>query len=126
MAKKEEQEKVHDETLELEVGLTMIDFKKPARRLLDVLEEIAPQGERVKTDDLIGKEITLHSIRTFQGENGPAAFCLVTDEGGALYNTIIGGKIVYPKLLAVQGQLPVSFKLVKKEGGRYGRYWDVE
>ena len=109
-----------------ELGITRIDLKKVPRSLSAILDEIAPQGEKVKVADIAGSEITVHSVRPFRGAYGPAAFVIFTDENGVLFNTIIGQKIVLAKLLAAIPYLPVTMVIEKKEGGAFGEYYDAQ
>jgi len=109
-----------------EIGVTRIDLKAVPRKIGEVLEEIAPTGERVKAADVVGEEITIHSIRPFVGEYGPAAFVVCTDSKGALFNMVVGQKIVLAKLITVMDQLPVSGTLTRHDGGRFGLYYDIE
>ncbi len=109
-----------------ELGITRVDLKKIPRNLSEVLDEIAPQGEKIKVADIAGSEITVHAVRPFRGAYGPAAFVIFTDEGGVLFNTIIGQKIVLAKLLAAIPYLPVKMTIEKKEGGAFGEYYDAQ
>jgi hypothetical protein len=111
---------------EFEVGITRVDFKKKARSFSKVLDEIAPSGESTKLRDIAGQTIVIHSVRPFDGRFGKAAYVIFTDEGGAIYNTIINQKIVLGKLLAVVDQLPLEATIVQKEGGKFDHYYDIE
>jgi hypothetical protein len=108
------------------IGITRINFNKPPKALSKVLEEIAPEGEKVKVVDLVDQDIVIHSIRPFEGQFGTGAYVIGTFNDGTVFNTIIGQRIVLPKLLACMDELPVACKIVKHEGGQFGRYYDVE
>jgi hypothetical protein len=43
-----------------------------------------------------------------------------------LFNSLCSWKIVLPKLAAVAGELPIVAKVVHKEGGQTGHYYDLE
>jgi len=70
--------------------------------------------------------ITIFSINPFIGEFGPAAYVVFADSNGELFNTVIGGQVVLPKLLAVMDRLPVSATITNQVGGRFGEYYDIE
>jgi len=108
------------------IGITTIDLTKPPKRLLDVLEEIAPEGEKVKLEDFLGQDIVFHTLRVFEGEYGVAAFVVFTDRNGVLFNTIVGQQVLLAKLLTVAQHLPVTATIIKQEGGKYGGYYDFE
>jgi hypothetical protein len=110
----------------LEIGITRINFSKAPKSLSKVLEEIAPEGDKVKVADLVDQEIVIHSIRTFEGQFGTGAYVIGTFNDGTIFNTIIGQKIILPKLLACVEELPVACKITKHEGGQFGRYYDIE
>lgn len=110
----------------IEIGVTKVDLHKVVRPISDVLEEIAPQGERRKAAEFVDQDVVIHSIRFFKGQFGTAAFVIMTDGNGELFNTILSQKIVLPKLAAVKDNLPVSCRLVyhKREGDP--GYYDIE
>lgn len=110
----------------VEIGITRIDLRRPVRPIGEVLEELAPQGTKVKKTDFLDQDIIIHSVRFVKGKFGPFAFVVFTDQNGELFNTIISNKIVLPKLYVVAETLPVSARLVKREGGTYGEYYDIE
>lgn len=109
-----------------ELGITRIDLKKVPRSLSSVLDEIAPTGEKVKLADVLDTEITVHSVRPFRGQYGPAAFVIFTTSDGVLYNTVVGQKIVLAKLLAAIPYLPITMMVTKEEGGAFGEYYNAE
>jgi hypothetical protein len=109
-----------------EIGVSKVNLNRVPRKATDILAEIAPQGENVKASQIIGTEIIIHAVRPFQGVHGNALFCIFTDATGAMFNTVIGGQIVAPKLWALRNDLPVSFKIIDKEGGSFGHYYDIE
>lgn len=111
---------------EFEIGISKIDVSIVPENLADVLEEIAPQGVSVKMEEIVGKEIVIHSLRFSKSEYGPFAFTIFTDEHGELFNTILGQSVLLPKLYAVRERLPVKAKIVWKPGGSYGGYYDFE
>ena len=94
--------------------------------LRQVLDEIAPQGTDAKFREFIDHEITVHSVSPFMGIYGPAAYCIITDENGVMYNFVVGAKVVLPKFLMAMDRVPFSCRVVEREGGMYGRYLDVE
>lgn len=112
--------------VEAEVGITTIDLKATPVPIGDILDELMPQGEQVKVEDFVDQLITIHSARLFLGQYGPAAFVIFTDENGVLWNTVIGQKIVLPKLIAVMEKLPVTATIREHEGGQFGHYYDIE
>jgi len=114
------------DSLSTGIGLTQINLKALPRRIAEVLEEIAPQGTRVKLAEWLGTEITIHSIRFFQSQHGPCAFLLFTDSNGELFNALCSWRVVLPKLAAIADQLPVTATFASKEGGQKGHYYDVE
>jgi hypothetical protein len=109
-----------------EIGVSKVDLNRVPRRAADVLNEIAPQGENVKASDIVGTEIIVHAMRPFKGDYGNALFVIFTDATGAMFNTVIGGQVIAPKLYALRDDLPVSMKIVDKEGGQFGHYYDIE
>jgi hypothetical protein len=109
-----------------EVGIAKVDLTKAPRRIGEVMEEIAPQGEKVKKQDLENQEIIIRSLRFFNGRYGLGCFVLGTYADGTLFNTILGNKVIMPKLALIQDQLPIAATLVKKEGGQGTFYWDLE
>lgn len=110
----------------VELGITRIDLKAVPRALSEVLAEIAPSGDKVKVADITDMQIVVHSVRPFNGQFGPAAYVIFTDENGVLYNTVVGQKIVLAKLLAAMPYLPISMTITRKDGGAFGRYYDAE
>ena len=118
-------EEVRDE-LATGIGISRINLKAKPRLFSEVIEEIAPQGTRVKLSEWVDLTITIHSIRFFKSQHGPCAFLMFTDENGELFNALCSWKIVLPKLAAVAEQLPVIAKVVHKEGGQKGHYYDLE
>jgi len=120
-----EQQEVRDMVV-ASVGTTSIDFKKTVKQLSKVLEELSPRGEDSKLANFIDQEITVWNVQPFLGEYGPAAWVLFTDPQGQLFNTVIGQKIVLPKLLIAMDDLPVKCTVKVVEGGRFGHYYDLE
>ena len=120
-----EQQEVRDMVV-ASVGTTSIDFKKTVKQLSKVLEELSPRGEDSKLANFIDQEITVWNVQPFLGEYGPAAWVLFTDPQGQLFNTVIGQKIVLPKLLIAMDDLPVKCVVKVVEGGRFGHYYDLE
>lgn len=108
------------------IGISRINLKAKPRLFSEVIEEIAPQGTRVKLAEWVDRTITMHSIRFFKSEHGPCAFILFTDDNGELFNALCSWKIVLPKLAAVAEQLPITATVVRKEGGQKGHYYDLE
>lgn len=109
-----------------EVGITRIDLTLLPRSIGEVLEEIAPQGAKLKKQDLADQDIVIRSIRFFRGQYGVGAFVIGTTLEGELFNTILGNKVILSKLALVVDQLPVTARLVRKEGGQGEFYWDIE
>jgi len=109
-----------------EIGITRINLRTPARRLAEVMDEIAPTGEKVHLRDFIDKEITVHSIRPFQSQYGVAVYVIFTSAEGELFNMVVSNRIVLPKLATIRDSLPVTCTVVKKEGGRFGEYFDIK
>lgn len=114
------------EKVQYEIGISKIDLSLKPVRISEILDEIAPQGEKLKLEQLEGKTIIFHSIRPFEGQYGVGLFCIITDEDGVLYHTVIGSKVIVPKLIVASGNLPLEGKVVRKEGGQYGYYFDIE
>jgi hypothetical protein len=108
------------------VGITTLLLDQQPRKLGELLEEIAPEGEKVKVADIVGWTIVIRSIRLFEGQYGVGAYVIFTDENGAIYNTVIGQKILLTKLCSVAEELPVECTIIKNEGGQFGRYYDFE
>ena len=97
--------------------------------LAEVVEELAPRGEDSKVEALEDEEIIVWTVEPFVGSYGPAAFLLITDaEGENLRNVVVGQKVALPKILLAEqeNRLPVRLTFVKREGGKYGHYWDIE
>jgi hypothetical protein len=109
-----------------EVGITTLNLNKQPRRLGEVLDEIAPEGEKVKVADIVGWPIVIRAARLFKGQYGVGAFVIFTDENGALYNTIIGQTILLSKLMTALEYLPVECTILRLEGGQFGEYYDFE
>jgi hypothetical protein len=109
-----------------EIGISRIDLKAPPHKFGEVMEEIAPQGVKTKLAEWEDKTIVIHTVRFFQGKFGPAAYILFTDANGELFNTVLSQKIVLPKLAGAVEFLPLECTVVKKEGGQFGEYWDLE
>ena len=112
--------------IETEVGITKIDLKAKVVPIGEILDELMPQGIEAKVEDFIDQKIVIHSVRLFVGSYGPAAFCVVTDKNGEMFNMVIGQKIVLPKLLVAMEQLPISATIKRHEGGQFGHYYDIE
>ena len=108
----------------MEAGITHLNLKGTVVPIQQVLDEVAPVGERIKKIDLVGKPIVIVSLRPFIGQFGPALFVIFTDDNGEIFNTIVSNRVLMPKLLAVQDRLPVSCTIVKKENDQ-GGYYDV-
>jgi len=114
------------ELISAEIGITKLDLTVSPRKIGEVLDEIMPQGAETKAEDWVDEPIVIHSIRFFVGQYGAAAFVVFTDTDGVLWHFILGQKIIVPKLAAVREVLPVSATLRKKEGGQFGKYYDIE
>lgn len=108
------------------MGLQTVNLKGTPVPITQVLEEIAPQGDRVKKVDLVGRQITLLSMHGFVGDYGPALFVIGADEDGELFNTIIGNRILMEKLMTVRGRLPVTCTIVRIDKGEDKFYYDFE
>lgn len=104
----------------------VIDFTLKPRPLRKVYEEIFPQGQPIKAEDLLNQELTVHHMKPFSGKFGRALYCVITLEGGEIRNTIIGAVAVIEKLWTCRDNLPVTFTLVQRDGGEFGRYYDIE
>lgn len=107
-------------------GVMRVNTGRQARKFSDVMDEIAPQGERAKLKEFEGQEIVFLSLRFFAGRFGDACFCIFTDANGEMFNMILNQKIILPKLSAVRDELPVKATVVKKEGTNGRSYWDIE
>ncbi len=107
------------------VNTSKIQLSGTVTPIAEVLEELFPRGEDAKLVEFEGQMITVIAVDPFVGKYGPAAWVLFVDNNGVLYNTVVGQKIVLPKLLAVKERLPVSATFVQVEGGQYGKYWDI-
>jgi len=103
-----------------------VNLKGTAVPMTQVLEEIAPEGEKIKKADLVGKPIVIHSVEYFSGQYGPALFVRLTDDNGELYNTIIANKVLAKKLWMVRANLPVSCTIIKVEREGSPAYYDFE
>jgi hypothetical protein len=90
----------------------------------EVLEEIAPQGEKRKAEELANQTFTILGIDWWKGETGPVAYLVCADDNGELFNFNMGGKVAIGKLRIVQGDLPLRATLKWVEGGAYEGYWD--
>lgn len=95
------------------------------RQMKEVLDEIAPRGEAGKVREFVGRQITILHVEPFIGRFGPAAFMIFADETGTLFNTVVGQKIMLPKLLLVADQLPVTTTIKKVEEAN-NPYYDFE
>lgn len=110
-----------------QVNVTKIDFTAKSIPLRQVLEEINPQGQKVKMKDLVGRHITVHQISPFvSAEYGPAAHVIFTTDEGELLNMIVGQAIVLPKFIMAIDRLPFDCTVTQREGGVNGFYYDVE
>lgn len=118
-------EEVRDQ-ISMEIGISRVDLKSAPRLLSDVMDEVAPQGIKTKLSEWEDKDIVLHSIRFFKGRYGNAAFVVFTDDNGELFNTVCSQRVILPKLAAIADSLPIQAHVVKKEGGQFGKYWDLE
>lgn len=112
--------------IEAEIGITKINLTATPVPIGSILDELMPEGESVKVSEFVDQLITIHTVRLFVGQYGPAAFVVFTDDNGVLWNFIIGQKIVLPKLIAVMDKLPVTATIREHEGGQFGHYYDIE
>lgn len=112
--------------LSLDVGISRIDITVKPRRFGEVMEEIAPQGTRVRLVDWLDTPIVVHSLRFFVTHDHKCAHIMFTDINGELFNALTSWRVVLPKLAAVANQLPLECTFVKREGGQKGVYYDVE
>lgn len=101
-----------------------IDFSISPRKLGKVLDEIMPQGEKVKVRDFVDQEIVIRFAKPFSGRFGDALYIVFTDDGGGIYNTVIGNKVLVEKISTVVDALPVSLTVVEKQGSM-GKYYDI-
>ena len=106
--------------------ITTIDNNLTPARAADVVQELLPTGQTVQAKDLINQELVVHHLKAFQGEFGPALFVVATDAQGVVLNTVLGGRVICPKLWACRSRLPVALKLIHVDGGQYGGYYDFE
>jgi len=118
-----EAERVFNEIIQ--VNVPKITLTNTPVKLVDVLEQIAPQGQRVKKGEFVGEQITIVSLRPFIGQFGPAIFVIFYDSNGELFNTIISNRVLMPKLLLIIEHLPVTTTIIKKGSGS-GEYYDFE
>lgn len=100
-------------------------FQK-ARRFQEVMEEINPQGPFVPMAQLLDRELCVISIRFATTKKGPAAFPAFVSEDGEIAHTFTASKVVVPKLQGVAKNLPVIVRFVQKEGGAFGKFYDIE
>ncbi len=102
-----------------------LDLSAPVRKFSAVLEEIAPMGRKVKVSELVDQPIIIRSLKFFRGTYGDAAFVVLTLDG-ELCNTVIGQRVILPKLAAVRDLLPVEATIVKREVPGKNGYYDLE
>ncbi len=106
--------------------LSYADMFSNARRFSDVMEEINPQGDFIPMGELLDRELCVISIRFSQTKKGPAAFPVCVNDSGEIFHTFTASKVLVPKLQNVTNHLPVLLRFVEKEGGNFGRFYDIE
>ena len=107
----------------------LIDYRElygRARRYQEVANEIDPQGPFVPMKELLDRELCVISIRFAETRKGPAAFPAFTTAEGEIAHTFTASKVLVPKLRAVAAHLPVLIRVVDKEGGAFGHFYDIE
>jgi len=102
-------------------------------KLRDILDEVAPMGERKLAEDLIGCEFEIVRARPFVSRfptQDHAWFVVgATVPNGELFNTVLGGSAVVEILDAwskTGRSEPLVVTLGWVQGGRYGGYYVLE
>lgn len=122
-----------DLVLDTPPGGIIADTSAPTVDLKDVIEEIAPQGEKVEAKKLVDETFTILRARPFESSfRGQAHAYFVVGElkkDKKLFNTVLGGGAVTDTLdlWARQGMsnpLRVTLRFVK--GGKYKGYYTLE
>lgn len=98
-----------------------------------IREEIAPQGVKLETNELIDQKFVLLRMKRFNSkfEEQEYAYYVVgtTSDDGELFNTVIGGIQPMEVLDAIYNaslERPIEFILKRHEGGAYGQYYTLE
>lgn len=92
----------------------------------DVMDEINPEGPFIPMAELLDKQLIIRSIRFQETRKGPAAFPVFLNREGEIFHSYTGSKVLLPKLQAIANHLPVRCMFVEKEGGAFGRFYDME
>lgn len=97
-----------------------------ARKYGEVLEEIQPQGPFVPIGEILDHEVIMISVRFSETKKGLAAFPVLFNSAGELFHTYTASKVVVPKLQAIVEHMPIRLVFVQKEGGNFGKFYDLE
>lgn len=109
------------------------DMERKKIKLSEIMDEVAPTGVKLPTDNVVGRTFTIIRARAFESsfqEQTHAYFVVgYDDEEDLLFNTVLGGAAVVDilDLWAAQGRRePIEVKLVWNEGGKYKGYYTLE
>ena len=98
-----------------------------------IREEIAPQGVKLETNELIDQKFVLLRMKRFASrfEEQDYAYFVVgaTSKDGELFNTVIGGvqpMEVLDAIFEAKLDYPIEFVLKRHEGGNFGQYYTLE
>lgn len=104
-----------------------------AKYVVESLREAGYVVDVTPADELIGKVLTVRRAKVFKSAypgTDFALYCEVEVEGEEhRIGTVLGGEVVMEKLsmyFSAVKDHPPKFRLIKKAGGRFNGYYDLE
>lgn len=101
--------------------------------LSEIIDEVMPTGIKMSAEELSGETFSIIRAKPFPSrfEEQDHAYYVVgiTDPGGDLFNTVLGGAAVVDLLdqwSMYKRTDPLKVKLVFTKAGRYGGYYTLE
>lgn len=98
-----------------------------------IREEIAPQGIKLETTELVDQKFILQRIKRFPSSYGGQDYAYYVvgalSEDGELFNTVLGGGQpveVLDCIIKAGYTAPIEFVLTWNEGGQYGGYYTLD
>ncbi len=107
-----------------------LDLSGEEVSLADTLVEEGLILPQITAEALIGATFTVRGVRVFESAltpGRPVLYCQI-DLNGEAYGVVLGGQVVVDKILtylATGNRRPFTMTLVQKQGGKYGRYYDI-
>ena len=95
---------------------------KNIKRVSDFIDTTELEGNQVKVDDILDRDIIIMAIQHRKGADGPYLIIQATDTDGTdQYKFSCGGVVVVERLteLAEKKRLPILAKIYYPQGKRY-------